>query len=287
MTSVHDRRAADAVGDLDRFRRAFYDCLAAQADALFDLTDAVLCADGPVRSLVELSLVGEHRRGHGALYDALACGRLDIDRLRTALARLPLPRAADGRLVLAADITGWLRPDAHTSPQRILCHTYGRGKDQTIMVPGWPYSVVVALESGRSSWAAPLDAVRLAPGADAAAITAGQVRDIVGRLVEAGQWQVGDPDILVVADAGYDAPRLAFLLADLPVQASPGCARTGYYAGPRRLACRERTAARLATAASSSSAIPPPGANPTRPPSPTPTSTAPRGPEPGTGCTPD
>ena len=31
------------------------------------------------------------------------------------------------------------------------------------MVPGWPYSVVVALESGRSSWTAQLDAVRLTP----------------------------------------------------------------------------------------------------------------------------
>lgn len=71
-TSVHDRAAAEAVGDLGRFRQEFYDCLTARADALFDLADAVLCADGPVRSLVELSLVGEHHRGHGALYDALA-----------------------------------------------------------------------------------------------------------------------------------------------------------------------------------------------------------------------
>jgi len=30
---------------------------------LFELTDAVLCADGPVRSLVDLTLVAEHRRG--------------------------------------------------------------------------------------------------------------------------------------------------------------------------------------------------------------------------------
>ncbi|MGW0219017.1 NF041680 family putative transposase, partial [Micromonospora chokoriensis] len=218
MISVHDRDRADVVGDLGRFRREFYDCLTARADALFDLTDAVLCADGPVRSLVELSLVGEHRRGHGALYDALACGRLDVHRLRTALAGVPLPRAADGRLVLAVDITCWLRPDAHTSPQRILCHTYGRGKDQHIPVPGWPYSMIMALESGRSSWTAPLDAVRLAPGDDAATVTAGQLRDIAGRLIAAGQWRPGDPEILVVADAGYDAPRLAFLLRDLPVQ---------------------------------------------------------------------
>ena len=47
--------------------------------------DAVLCSDGPVRSLVELSLVGGHRRGHGSLYAALDRGRLDVGRLRTAL----------------------------------------------------------------------------------------------------------------------------------------------------------------------------------------------------------
>jgi hypothetical protein len=32
---------------------------------LFELTDALLCADGPVTTLVGLSLAGEHRRGHG------------------------------------------------------------------------------------------------------------------------------------------------------------------------------------------------------------------------------
>ena len=95
---------------------------------MFELTDAVLCADGPVRSLVGLSLAPEHRRGHGALYDAVNCGRIEVDRLRRALAGLPLPRAADGRLVLAVDVSHWLRPDAATSPERLFCHVYGRGK---------------------------------------------------------------------------------------------------------------------------------------------------------------
>ncbi|MFJ9589538.1 transposase [Streptomyces acidicola] len=177
----------------------------------------MLCADGPVRSLVELSLVGEHRRGHGELYDALAAGRVDVTRMRRALATVPLPRAADGRLVLAADITCWLRPEAHTSPQRILCHTYGRGKDQHIPVPGWPYSIICALESGRSWWTAPLDALRLAPGDDAT-VTARQMHELIDRLMAAGQWTDGDPDVLIVVDAGYDVPRLAFLLEDLLVQ---------------------------------------------------------------------
>jgi hypothetical protein len=61
-------------GDLDGFRGEFYRSCTARADALFELTDAVLCADGPVRSLVELTLVAEHRRGHGAMYDGLAHG---------------------------------------------------------------------------------------------------------------------------------------------------------------------------------------------------------------------
>ncbi len=30
--------------------------------------------------------------------------------------------------------------------------------------------------------------------------------------------QAGDPEVLVIADAGYDAPRLAYLLRDLPVK---------------------------------------------------------------------
>lgn len=218
MISVHDAGAAGAIRELSRFRQEFYQCLRARADALFELTDAVLCADGPVGSLVELSLVGEHRRGHGSLYAALARGRVDIARLRWALSAVRLPRAADGRLVLAVDVTCWLRPEAHTSSERILCHTYGRGKDQHLMIPGWPYSIVCALETGRTSWTAPLDARRLAPGEDAATVTAAQLRQTIERLIAAGHWRTGDPDIWIVADAGYDGPRLAYLLQDLPVQ---------------------------------------------------------------------
>lgn len=218
MSSVHDTGPTGALGDLSRFRHAFYACLTARADALFELTDAVLCTEGPVRSLVGLSLAPEHRRGHGALYDGINHGNIDIARLRNLVATQQLPRAADGRIRLAVDVTPWPRPDANTTPDRSFCHTYGHGKDKHVMVPGWPYSIVAALETGRTSWTAVLDAVRLAPGADVAAVTTEQIRELVQRLLAAGQWQTGDPDILVVLDAGYDAPRIAYLLADLPVE---------------------------------------------------------------------
>jgi hypothetical protein len=203
---------------LSRFRNQFHDCLYTRADALFDLTDAVLCADGPVTSLPELTLTAEHPRGHGAMYDALNNGHLEPTRFRRLLASLPLPRAADGRIVLAVDVSNWLRPDAPTSPDRLFCHVYGRGRSADQRIPGWPYSIVAALETGRTSWTAVLDAIRLGPADDATAVTADQLREVVGRIIAAGHWSTGDADILIVMDSGYDVTRLAHVLADLPVE---------------------------------------------------------------------
>src|ERR1017187_2903449 len=219
MDSLQDDAArVEALGVLSRFRVDFHGCLTARGDELSELADALLCAEGPVKTLVGLSLAPEHRRGHGALYDGVNRGRIDFARLRRTLAGLPLPRAADGRLMLAVDVSNWLRPGAVTSPDRLFCHVYARGKGQAQMIPGWPYSVIAALEPGRTSWTAVLDAVRLGPAADETVVTAAQVRDVVTRLIDAGQHKEGDPAILVVFDAGYDVTRLAYLLADLPVE---------------------------------------------------------------------
>jgi hypothetical protein len=215
---VRDGGDERARGLLAGFRRELYRCLVRRPDALFELADAVLCRPGRVHMLAELSLEPEHQRGHGALYDALNCGKVQIARLRWALARVPLPAWPDGRIRLAVDVSNWLRPDAVTSPERSFCHCYGRGKNSAQMIPGWPYSLVAALEPGRTSWTRLLDAVRIRPDDDLAAVTAGQVREVVQRIIAAGRWHEGDPDILVIFDAGYEPARLTWLLRDLPVQ---------------------------------------------------------------------
>ena len=69
------------LAELAGFRERVYGCLRSRADALFELVDAVLCTQGRVESLVELSVQPAFRRGHGALYDAVACGEIDTDRL--------------------------------------------------------------------------------------------------------------------------------------------------------------------------------------------------------------
>ena len=207
-----------ARGMLAGFRGELYRCFTRRPDALFEACDAVLCRQERVHMLAELSLEPECRRGHGALYDAVNCGQVRVARLRRALAALPLPAWDDGRIRLAADVSNWLRPDAEASPERLFCHCYARGKGNAQMIPGWPYSLVVALEPGRTSWTLPLDAVRLGPADDATAVTAAQVREVVTRLAQAGHWRDGDPGIVVVFDAGYDLTRLAWLLRDLPVE---------------------------------------------------------------------
>jgi len=174
-----------ALGVLAGFRRELYRCFGKRPDALFDLADAVLCKQDRVHMLAELSLEPECRRGHGAVYDAISSGTVQVARLRWALAALPLPAWGDGRIRLGVDVSNWLRPDAETSPGRLFCHTY---------------------------------AVRLGPADDATGVTAAQVRDVTGRITAAGHWRDGDPDIVVVFDAGYDLTRLAWLLRDLPVE---------------------------------------------------------------------
>jgi hypothetical protein len=86
---------------LGHFRTELHACFPRSADALFELGDALLCAEA-FPSLPYLSLEPAHRRGWGSVYAALARGRIDTERLRSLLVRF-LP-AADP-LVFAVDVT--------------------------------------------------------------------------------------------------------------------------------------------------------------------------------------
>jgi hypothetical protein len=218
MSWHDDEDGADrGMGLLAGFRSGLCCSLGMRRDALFEVCDALACRPERVHMLAELCLEPECRRGHGGVYDALNCGEVRIGRLRRAVDGVPLRPWDDGRIRLACDVSNWLRPDAETSPERLFCHCYARGKGNAQMIPGWPYSWVAALEPGRTSWALPLDAVRLGPADDATAVTAAQPRDVIARLIAAGHWREGDPDIIVVLDVGYDLTRLAWLLDGLPV----------------------------------------------------------------------
>ncbi|MFE5947597.1 transposase [Streptomyces sp. NPDC056480] len=56
------------------------------------------------------------------------------------------------------------------------------------------------------------------PDDDPTEVTATQIRDLLRRLCEAGQWCEGDPQVLFVLDSGYDIVRLSWLLREEPVR---------------------------------------------------------------------
>jgi hypothetical protein len=204
--------AAATVAGLDAlggFRDRFHGCLRRRADCLFELTDAVLTAGGRVESLVELSLEKVFRRGHGALYDALACGDIDTELLAETVTQQWQP-ADDGPLKFVIDVSAWHRPYAECSPERHHCNTSCACGNRSGTVPGWPYSVAAGLEWGPSSWCAPLDARRLRLDQDATEVTVAQVAALVARCAAAG-LTAGRPAPLFVFDSGYDLTRIAFL----------------------------------------------------------------------------
>ena len=72
---------SSALDTFRAFRNSLYNCLHRRADALFELTDALLTAES-VPSPVHLSLQPSHRRGWGSLYNALSRGPIDVQALR-------------------------------------------------------------------------------------------------------------------------------------------------------------------------------------------------------------
>jgi hypothetical protein len=83
---VHDGNIMEPPPDaLQVFRRSLYECFHHRRDALFELSDAILAAEGAVPSPAHLSLQPPHRRGWGSLYAALCKGRIDAESVRELL----------------------------------------------------------------------------------------------------------------------------------------------------------------------------------------------------------
>ena len=162
--------------DLRTFRDSIYRCFERRADALFELTDALLSAAGTVPSPVHLSLVPAHRRGWGSLYAALSCGRIEEGPLRELLARHASTGEACRVPVYAVDVSVWSRCDAEASPGRgyYYYHPSRHSSGQPI-VAGWAYQLIARLSFERDSWVAPTDARRVHPEDDANEVAVAQV----------------------------------------------------------------------------------------------------------------
>ncbi|MHB1504475.1 MAG: transposase [Acidimicrobiales bacterium] len=201
--------------ELVRFRQGLYACFTRWRDALFELTDAALCATGPISSVPALSLEAEFTRSHGSLYKALAEGRVADDRMRQLLVEVA-PK--DWPLVFAVDASTVERCDAECSPERGFYYSASRHSAGQPIVAGWHYQWICQLSWAPDSWTAPMDVARLplsvdetpGPGdvmsrpgrlplsVDETIATVTQIRHLVGLLPTSGEVP------LFVLDAGYD-----------------------------------------------------------------------------------
>jgi DDE superfamily endonuclease len=197
----------DSLTTLQAFRQALYGCFERRADALMDLTDALLTA-GPVLSPAHLSLEAVHRRGWGSLYAALAEGRVNSTALRAVLVQHPL---ADGEAIYAVDCSVWARCAAQTSPQRGYYHHSSRHTGGVPVVPGWAYQWVSQLSFRRDSWTAPVDVQRVPFAADVNTLAAEQIKALLPGLPPT------EREPLFVFDAGYDPVQLTLDLEGVPV----------------------------------------------------------------------
>ena len=193
-----------ALDALRRFRLSLHGCFDRRADALFELTDALLTA-GTVPSPVHLSLEASHRRGWGSLYAALSRGRIDEGAVRELVARRPLAEEDRTPPVYAVDVSVWSRCDAEASPERGFYYHPSRHSAGQPIVAGWAYQWIAQLGFARDGWVAPMDVVRVRPKENANEVAAEQVKGLLRRLPgEAGEE--GAP--LFVFDAGYDPVQL-------------------------------------------------------------------------------
>jgi hypothetical protein len=197
---------------LRAFRRSLYECFYRRRDALFELTDAILSADGAAPSPAHLSLQASHRRGWGSLYAALWRGRIDYEALRKLLARHPLAGTEGEPSVYAVDTSVWPRCDAEASPERGYYYHPSRHSAGQPIVAGWAYQFVAQLSFARESWTAPVDVERVRPAQDANVIATGQVKALLDRL---GKRRTAP---LFVFDAGYDPVKVQQGLEGHPCQ---------------------------------------------------------------------
>jgi hypothetical protein len=135
-------RPYDALDTLRAFRNSLYECFDRRADALFELTDALLTADVVPSPAHLLSLQPSHRRGWASLYAALDRGRIEGEALRELLARYPLASAAgeeEAPPVYAVEVSVWPRCDAECSPERGYYYHPSRHSAGQPIVAGWAY----------------------------------------------------------------------------------------------------------------------------------------------------
>jgi len=155
--------------ECQQFRQQLYQNFNKRADTLMELVDA-LCSYPEAKSVVELSLSPYFRRGHAALYEAIAAYEWEKDALAHLAAPYVIQPVERPFWLLGADVTPQPRPFAPTLQDRSMVHQPNLVNGNKPVTLGHQYSTVGLLpeaEAGMSeSWLVPLSVERVASHED-------------------------------------------------------------------------------------------------------------------------
>lgn len=164
------------------FRRAAYACFSRAADALMNVTDALL-TETRAQSVAELSLSPFFERQWSSLYEAFQDAQIDREALQQLFAQYAPGPAEGERLVVGGDASSILRVQSKSARDRTYVHASNLPEGTTPVRPGWQFSELAVLPDEKSSWVYLLDNRRIPSTQTQGEIMVDQLRESVARLL--------------------------------------------------------------------------------------------------------
>jgi hypothetical protein len=192
------------------FRQAIYQHgFSQEADAQFELLDA-LTSSGPIRAFPELSFSPFFRRQWESVYAAVERGQQEREWLTGYLSQQLKPNW-DEVVLMALDLSAWVRPDAPTLPERQYIHSSTQDVTGQDVVVGQPYSLLAWVAEPGQSWTLPVRVARV--NRDQTEVEAG-VAQVQAFCQARGAAALAQQLHVIVADGRYGNHRFFGPLRD-------------------------------------------------------------------------
>src|SRR5256885_13148451 len=163
-------------------RQQMYDCFERSADALFNLSDA-LVSESQARSLPELSLSVFFQRRWPSVYAALQDGRINVERLREVFVEALLENKPTTEPIwLGIDSSSIQRPQAESSRDRGMSYVPNMPHATKPVSVGCQFSTLMLLPEQPSSWVGILDQRRIRTDQTAIEVGIEQLRAVLPQM---------------------------------------------------------------------------------------------------------
>ena len=191
-------------------RQQMYGCFERSADALFNLSDALL-SEPQARSLPELSLSAFFQRRWPSVYEALQDGRINVERLRDVFVQALIESKPTGEPIwLGLDSSSMQRLEAESLRDRGMIYVPNLPHASKPGSRGWQFSTLMLLPEQPSSWVGILEQRRISSARTAIEVGIEQLRGVLALTKRR---------VIVLADRWYATASFAQACHDLGAQA--------------------------------------------------------------------